>query len=116
MRTLRTAIVAVASLGLGGCFWAAPLGADITVEVRNRTDRAITVVPVGSTFGDDLYNGQRQRIPSGDRARFGYDGLEHDPGVEVRYDGQRRIYDADPSWLGYDTITVETWHFVHGDG
>lgn len=100
----------------GGCWWGAIFDGDMTVKVKNHTDEKIRVVPVGSLYGDDMYNGQRQDIKSGRSSIFHYDGFEIDPKIEVKYRDQKRIYDVDIDFWGYDEVNVEKYHFVNGNG
>jgi hypothetical protein len=88
----------------------------MVVKVNNHTNDKISACPVGDFYGDDMFTAQKKDIGKGDSERFAIDGFESNPGIEVKYKGQKRDYDVDIDFFGYDEITVETYHFVNGNG
>jgi hypothetical protein len=113
---VRFAVFAFMAMALSGCWWGAILDGDTTVKVNNKTDDRITVVPVGSLYGDDMYTGQRRDIGSGHSEYFHFDGFETDPKIEAKYKGIKKIFDVDIDFWGYDEINIKTFQFVNADG
>lgn len=113
---MRHVAILIMCLPLSGCFVGQFFGADYNVTVNNHTDRTIKAYPNGDLVGDDVYESEAQSIKHDDRAVILIDGFEADPSIRVEYHGVKRDFDVDYDWLGYDEITVETWHFVQGNG
>ena len=113
---MRYIAILIMCLQLSGCFVGQFFGADYQVKVDNHTDKTITAYPNGDVVGDDVYESEAQRIRRDGSQVFLIDGFETDPRIRVEYDGVQRDFDVDYDWLGYDEITVETYHFVKGNG
>ncbi len=107
-------LIVVLCLTQGGCFWGL-FGDEVAAKVNNKTDDTIRA-SVDGYYPSDIYSIQDEYIRSGKSHQFYFDNFEVDPEVEVIYKGIHRLYEVEVDFWGYDTINVETFHFVNANG